>query len=240
MPMRPRPLPAEAGECVLSVVRRASSVFVALPCLAFLAFPSLPAMHRPQRRAVHARGLSDMRALTPASQCPADLAPPPTPPPAQTPAGVLGTRSNLRPRRASLTANQLEDLGAQIKSQEGSGLKLSESWLPNKAIKKRAIGHGASPSSSVKTTYSNDSRCMPTQSTSPKSSSRKTRDQYGTEITRPPATGKRLFEPDSDSPFTAQPASASNVNLRQKGVLQNAQHRKIQWPGQPSNQLYPP
>lgn len=92
-------------------------------------------------------------------------------------------------------------------------------------MKKRAIGHGRSPSSSVKTTYSNDS---PKPKTSPKpqgSSLFKARDPEDGELARPPTTGKRLFEPDADSPFGGQPTLTSNASQKARN---SPQHRRNQ------------
>ena len=147
--------------------------------------------------------------------------------------------------QAPLTATRLEDLGTQLKKDDNSVLKHSDAWASS-SVKKRAIGHGHSPSSSIRTTYSNDSKRLLSKGASSKhiSSSKpqvtppiKARDLDESDIARPPTTGKRLFEPDSDSPFTAQPPLASNASQRPKSVAQNPQHRRNQKSGQYAGQV---
>jgi len=138
---------------------------------------------------------------------------------------------------APLTATGLQNLRAEFKKEESSDIKHSDT-LASRSIKKRAIGHGRSPSSSVRTTYSNDSsRRVLAKGVSPKrissppqqfTSLPKTQDPDETEIVRPPTSGKRLFEPDSDSPYAAPTVLASNTGQRPRSSHQQPQHRRNQ------------
>jgi hypothetical protein len=141
-------------------------------------------------------------------------------------AGTLDSKHVAPSGPASLTRDKLEDLGAQLKRQDSSNSKQSENWMANTASKKRAIGQGASPSSSVRTTYSNTSRPLLDTVASPKAqacSLSNTRDTEEMDIARPPATGKRLYEPDSDSPYHT--AQTSNTRERPKS---SPGHRRVQ------------
>jgi hypothetical protein len=122
-----------------------------------------------------------------------------------------------------LTASKLEELGRGLKGQFQS--KQPDVGTVNKAIKERSIGQGSSPSSSVRTTYTGTRRrpsvAPPKSQVEPEST---VLDQ--SDIVRPPTIGKRLFEPDSDSPFAAQSPLPSKTH-RRRNSPQNPLQRSV-------------
>jgi hypothetical protein len=151
----------------------------------------------------------------------------------------LKESSKHKPSRtlATSTTDKLEDLGAEIKRQERSSLKQSDTWPPNVSVRKRSIGYGPSLTTSIRTTYPDKSRRVPGKDASPKrvsspksqsTSLGRSRDLDESEIVRPPASGKRLFEPDSDSPFVAKTTFPSNSDQGPRSRVQQRQHRKNQ------------
>jgi hypothetical protein len=142
---------------------------------------------------------------------------------------------------APLTAARLQELASELRREDSSIAKQSDAWV-SRSLKKRVIGHRPLPSSSVRTTLSNDSKRAPAKLASLKYSPSKpegasfgqAHDLDESEILRPPMTGKRLFEPDPNSSFTIQSALGSNTNQRPMSSPQQPQHRRNQKSGQSS------
>jgi hypothetical protein len=113
---------------------------------------------------------------------------------------------------STVTSGRLNDFhktSQKIKGEDDEESKDLDMYTsPNRSHKKRAVGDGRSPTSSVKTSHSNTSEQKLASATSPRGVLSANRAEGRGSMkqesmgSRPPTTGKRLFQPDVDNPFT--------------------------------------
>jgi hypothetical protein len=103
---------------------------------------------------------------------------------------------------------------SSVRTCDGESKDLDMYTSPNRSHKKRAVGDGRSPTSSVRTLYSNTSERKLANATSLRGVLSANRAEGRGSMkqesigSRPPTTGKRLFQPD----FYSQPLFISSRN----------------------------